>query len=143
MLLDPDFDMVAQAAPFIKREKMERFRPRRVAEDIFNLSSDLLEFFQQFPKEALDVVRMVKQQKLSVQFEHHGLENMIETHDRISNKLALAIIVASLIIGSAIIIIAEIPPLFHGFSLIGVGAFTAAAIMGIWLIIEIIRKGRL
>ncbi|GBC62837.1 ABC transporter [Desulfonema ishimotonii] len=142
-LLDPDFDMVARAAPFIRREKMERFRPKRMAEDVFNLSSDLFEFVQQFPRELLELARIIKRQQLSVQFEHHGLEGLIETHDRISNKLSIAIIVAALIIGSSIVIIARIPPLFYDISLIGIIVFVAAVIMGIWLMIEIIRKGRI
>jgi len=35
------------------------------------------------------------------------------------------------------------PPLFYGISLIGIIGFVAAAMMGIWLLIAIIKKGRL
>ena len=142
-LLNPEFDMVARAVPFIKREKIARFRPERISEEILAISADLLAFLQQFPKDALELVRMVKRQRLSVQFEHHGLEKMIETHDRISNKLSFAIITAALIIGSSIIVIAKIPPLFHGISLIGIIVFIAAAVLGLWLIFAIMRKKRL
>jgi len=48
-----------------------------------------------------------------------------------------------LIIGSALIVISETPPLFYGISLIGIILFSAAVIMGIWLLIAILRKGRL
>jgi len=139
--LDPDFDMVSKIAPFIKREKAARYHPGRVAEDIFSLSSDLLHFMYQFPKDALEVVSLLKKQQLSVKIEHHGLEKLVETHDRISNKISFAIIIASLIIGSSIIVIAKIPPLLYGISLIGIVVFIAAAVMGIWLIFAILRKG--
>jgi len=68
---------------------------------------------------------------------------MIETHDRISNKLSFAIITAALIIGSSIIVIARIPPLFYGISLIGIIVFIAAAVPGLWLIFAILRKKHL
>lgn len=142
-VLNPEFDMVARALPFIKREKAARMRPERITEEIMAISLDLIAFLQQFPKDALDVVRLVKRQRLAVQFEHHGLEKMIETHDRISNKLSFAIITAALIIGSSIIVIARIPPLLYGISLIGIIVFIAAAILGLYLIFSIMSKKRL
>ena len=51
--------------------------------------------------------------------------------------------IAALIIGSALIVISKTPPLFYGISLIGIIGFLAAAIMGIWLLVAIVKKGRL
>jgi ubiquinone biosynthesis protein len=68
---------------------------------------------------------------------------MLVTHDRISNRISFSILIAALIIGSALIVISETPPLIYGISLIGIILFFAAAIMGIWLLVAILRKGRL
>lgn len=35
---------------------------------------------------------------------------MLTTHDRISNRIAFAIVLASLVIGSSLIVLADIPP---------------------------------
>jgi ubiquinone biosynthesis protein len=35
------------------------------------------------------------------------------------------------------------PPLVYGISLIGILFFLAAAIMGLWLLVAILRKGKL
>lgn len=141
--LDPEFDMVARTAPFIRRVWLARYDPRRVAGEMASLSGEMFDFLQRFPRDALDVIRLVKRQRLKLRFEHHGLEGLIETHDRISNKLSFAIIIAALIIGSSIVIIAEIPPLIHGISLLGILVFTAAVVMGLWLLVAILRTGRL
>lgn len=143
LMLNPDFDMVKQTAPFIERVKLARFYPGRIAGDIIKLGSDMLEFVHRFPKDLLDITRLIRQQKLAVQMEHKGLENMLATHDQISNRISFSIIIAALIIGSALIVISAIPPLFYGISLIGIIGFLAAAIMGIWLLVAILRKGRL
>ncbi len=143
LTLDPDFDMIAQAEPFIKRVKFERFYPGRIADDMMQLGSQMLQFAQQFPKDVLEITRLVRHQKLSLKMEHKGLESMLATHDRVSNRISFSIIIAALIIGSALIVISEIPPLFYGISLIGIVLFSTAAIMGIWLLIAILRKGRL
>jgi len=143
LVLDPEFDMIAQTAPFIERVKLARFYPGRIAGDIIKIGSGMLQFIQQFPKDTLEITRLIRQQKLSLKWEHKGLETILATHDRISNRISFSIIIAALIIGSALIVISETPPLFYGISLIGIVLFSTAAIMGIWLLVAILRKGRL
>ena len=142
-MLDPEFDLIAHAAPFIKRIKLERFAPQRITSDVFEMLSRLLQFLQQFPKDLLDLTGMIRQQKLSLQLEHKGLETMLATQDQTSNRMSFAIIIAALIIGSALIVISEIPPLVYGISLIGIIGYLVAAVMGFWLLVAIIKKGRL
>lgn len=142
-MLDPNFDLIAHASPFIKQVKLERFAPQRISTDVFDMMSRLLQFLQQFPKDLMDLTGMLRQQRLSLQLEHKGLENMLATQDQTSNRMSFAIIIAALIIGSALIVISEIPPLFFGISLIGIIGYLVAAIMGIWLLVAIIKKGRL
>ena len=141
--LDPDFDMTAQTEPFIERVKLARFFPHRIAGDVFRIAGDLLQFTRQFPREVLEISRLIRQKKLTVKLDHQGLEDMLATHDRISNRISFSIIIASLIIGSALIVISGTPPFVYGISLIGIILFLAAAIMGIWLLVAILRKGRL
>ena len=142
-MLDPDFDMIARATPFIAKAKLERYSPERITEDVFDLSAKLFRFFRHFPKDLLDITQMIRQRKLSLQIEHRGLETMLVTHDRISNRISFSILIAALIIGSALIVISETPPLIYGISLIGILLFFAAAIMGIWLLVAILKKGKL
>ena len=142
-MLDPEFDMIARATPFITRVKLERYKPERIAGDVFELGSQLLQFLRHFPNQALDLTNLIRQEKLRLQIEHRGLENMLATHDRISNRISFSILIAALIIGSALIVISETPPLVYGISLIGILLFFAAAIMGIWLLVAILKKGKL
>jgi ubiquinone biosynthesis protein len=142
MQLDPDFDVFGQAAPFVRSVKMERYRPGRVAEEVLHTGGDLLRFVQEFPKELLDILQQLKQQKLSVNLHFEGLDAMLETHDQISNRISFAIIIAGLVIGSSIIVISEIPPLLFGISLLGIIIFVTAALLGLWLLWNILRGGR-
>ena len=142
-MLDPDFDMIDRATPFITNVKLARYKPERIVEDVFDLSTKLLRFVRQFPKEVLDITQMIRRQKLSLRIEHRGLETMLVTHDRISNRISFSILIAALIIGSALIVISETPPLIYGISLIGIILFLAAAMMGIWLLVAILKKGKL
>lgn len=142
-MLDPEFDIFGKAAPFIRSLLLERYSPQRLSADVFQLTADLMKFTRQFPQDLLDVARLARRQQLSLRIENRGLERTLSTHDQISNRLSFSIIIAALIIGSALIVISETPPFFYGISLIGIIGFSAAALMGIWLLVAILRKGRL
>lgn len=143
LLLDPDFDMLQHAEPFIKKVKLERFSPKRLENDVLSLTSQMFTFLKDFPKDLLEITRLIRQRKLSFSHELQGLDHMLSTHDQISNRISFSILIAALIIGSALIVISKTPPLFYGISLIGIIGFLAAAIMGIWLLVAILKKGRL
>jgi ubiquinone biosynthesis protein len=142
-MLDPEFDMIAKATPFIEQVMQDRFKPQRIGEDLSDLASRLYHFLHQFPKDVLDLAELLRRQKLSLQIEHKGFERLLATHDQISNRIAFAIIIAALIIGSALIVLSKIPPLVYGIPLIGLIGFLAAACMGFWLLVAILKKGKL
>jgi len=141
--LNPDFNLISQCAPFLEQVKLSRYHPERISGDMMRLGSELLNFLHRFPSDLLEIARLAKQKKLTVNIQHTGLAEMRATNDRTSNRISFAIVIAALLIGSAIIINSAIPPFFYGISLIGIIGFSAAAVMGIWLLIAILRKGRL
>jgi ubiquinone biosynthesis protein len=143
LVLDPDFDIFKASAPFIERVKMSRYQPGRLTGDAMQLGADLIEFTQQLSGDILDITRLVRKNRLTVHVELESLKTMLETHDQISNRLSFAIIIAGLMIGSSIIVVSNVPPLYHGISLLGIVVFITGAVMGLWLLAAIIRKGRL
>ncbi len=143
LVLDEDFDMISHARPYIQRIKLDKLDPERIAGDLFHLTSQFMRFLGQFPHDILEISRLIRQQKLTIKIEQTGLNKTLSTQDQISNRISFSIIIAALIIGSALIVISEIPPLVHGISFIGFIGFIAATVMGIWLLVAIIRKGKL
>ncbi len=141
--LDPEFDLIQTAIPFIRRVKLSRITPSRIADDLVGLVAQSYEFLTDFPKDLLELSRSLRQKKLSFTLVMKDMDKMLATHDQISNRISFAIIIASLIIGSALIVISNMPPLFYGISVIGLIGFLAAGFLGIWLLVAIIKKGRL
>jgi ubiquinone biosynthesis protein len=142
-MLDPDFDIISRAEPFIRRIKLARFHPKRITGDFLRTFSDMLDVMQQIPRDIREISKFIRQRKIPVVIEHRGLDEMLSTHDQISNRISFSIIIAALIIGSALIVISKTPPYFFGISLIGIIGFLAAAVMGIWLLVAILKKGKL
>jgi ubiquinone biosynthesis protein len=96
-LLDPDFDVGEQSFPFLRRIQLDRLHPRRIARDSLDSGTEFLHLLKEVPTEFREVLRLVSQGKVKMAFEHRGLEPMLSTHDRISNRLAFAIVLASLV----------------------------------------------
>jgi ubiquinone biosynthesis protein len=142
-LLDPDFDMIGYAEPFVKKAKLARYSPLKIAEGLLTTLSDSMNILQAIPRELLQVTRLIRQNKLAVNMELRGLDAFLRTHDQVTNRLSFSIIIAALIIGSALLLAFSTPPLIYGFSLVGMLGFCAAAFLGIWLLIAILKKGML
>jgi len=143
LVLDPDFDMTEKAAPYIKRLKLKRLSPKRIIGDFFDSGGDLIQLLKEVPGELRNITKQIRQGKISIGFEHRGLETFIFAMDRSSSRIAFALIAASLIIGSSLIIRSNTGPFLFGFSVLGLAGFSIAGIFGIWLLISILRSGRM
>ncbi|MFH1137116.1 MAG: AarF/ABC1/UbiB kinase family protein [Pseudomonadota bacterium] len=139
--LDPDFDVIKQAAPFVKKAQLQRLSPKRVAGDFWAFGVEFLDIIKDFPGEARTLGRMAKQGKLKIEIRHVGLEEMRVAQDRNSNRLAFAVVLAALVIGSSVVIQSGIPPTWHGIPIIGLAGYVVAGLMAFWLLISILRRG--
>jgi ubiquinone biosynthesis protein len=63
--------------------------------------------------------------------------------DRSSNRLAFALIIAALIVGSSLIIQTGRGPMAYDYPVLGLAGFVVAVLFGIRLAIGIMRSGRL
>jgi ubiquinone biosynthesis protein len=138
--LDPDFDMIAQATPFIRQIKLERLKPQRVLEDIYNLSGDLIHFAKHFPTETMEISRLIREQKLYMKMDEKTMTQIQTAQNKIGNRIAIAIILASLIIGSSVVIFAKTAPMVGGVSFWGLIGYLLSVIMGTWLAWSIIKS---
>ncbi len=141
--LDPGFDAVERATPFIRRIRMGRFKPDRLTRDMVDSGMDIFRLMRAVPDEMRKILKLARKGLLKVEFEHRGLEPMFATHERISNRIAYAIVLAALIIGSALMVLSGIPPKWQEIPVIGLVGFLIAGLMGFWLLVTIVRRGRM
>ncbi len=142
-VLDPDFDYTSSATPFIKRIRMERMHPKRVAGDMLNSGAEIIHLLKEIPGGLHDILEQAKRGQTTIRFEHRGIEPMQKTLDQVSNRISFAIVLASLVMGSGLIVLAGIPPLWYNIPIIGIIGFLGAGAMGFWLLFSILRHGRM
>jgi len=141
--LSPDFDMVGNTEPFARKIMADRFSPRTLAAGLYRSGIDLGNLLRDLPGDISEIVAQIKRGRMHVEFEHRGLEPMLKTHDQISNRVVFAIVLAALIIGSSLIVLSGIPPKWFGIPVFGIVGYLAAGAMGFWLLVTILRHGKM
>ena len=141
--IDPAFDMMSRVRPFARKLLRDRLSARRLAKDVYLSASEFALLARDLPSEIREIIEQIKLGEIKIEFEHKGLEPVLNKGDQVSNRIALAILLAALIVGSALIVLSKTPPMWRGIPLVGVIGFSGAGIMGFWLLISILRHGRM
>ncbi|MCD6394932.1 MAG: AarF/ABC1/UbiB kinase family protein, partial [Planctomycetes bacterium] len=141
--LSPEFDIIEHMKPFVRQLLSERLSVRKLRKDIYTASMDWEAVLRELPTDTRNIINKIKQGKIRIEFEHKGLEPMLKTHDRISNRVVYGIVLSSLVIGSSLIVLSGIPPKWQEIPIIGIIGFLTAGAMGFWLLISIMRHGKM
>lgn len=141
MVLDPDFDMTVKARPFIQRLIREKYQPFRLLRELAGEVGEVAHYIKGLPEDIHETLRQLKRGKITVALEHRGLDHIISEVNRASNRLAISLVTAAIIIGSCLIIAAGVGPLLFGYPVLGLIGFFLAGILGLGLLIFIIRSG--
>ncbi len=141
--LDPEFNVAIHIKPFVEKLVREKYSLRRIAKELKKFTKELYVFTSSLPKDLSLIFNKIKKGNLKVEFEHKGLENFMLQMDKVSNRITFSVIIAALIIGSSIIMQTNKGPLFLGFPVLGIFGFLIAGILGLWLVIAILRSGKL
>jgi len=141
--LDPEFKFVETMKPYAKKIIRGKFSPSSMAKEGIKFFFDLQKALKEAPKALEVLIRNAKEGKGELILRHEKLEELENHIDRASNRLAFAIVVAAIIIGSSTIAQYEIGPKIFGFSALGIIGYVIAAMFGLRLIWAIMKSGRL
>jgi ubiquinone biosynthesis protein len=122
---------------------MKQYNPKRYLKDLFILLEDINYLVKQIPSEFSSIIKRFRFDKLKLPLVHENLDTAVSEIDKTGNRLSFAIIIASLLLSSAIIVQAKVGPFIRGYPVLGLVGFFIAAVMGIGLLVGIIRSGKL
>ncbi len=140
--LDPDFDLIQVARPIITDQYRRRYHPRYWLKRFGDNLIDLKDFLELLPSDLKPFYNMLRSGRLKNDFTLEGLEELRQTLDRGSYRLSFALVLASLVIGSSVVIHADIPPKWYDLPVLGLAGFLAAAVVGFWLIYDFLKNRR-
>src|SRR5690606_3821217 len=142
--LEPDFNVFGNLRHYAKELVRKRFRPGRVASKAFDLLEDGSIFLKELPGDTKSIIKKMREGKFQMEFHHRNLDDLYKTFDIVSNRISVAILVAALIIGSSLIVLANIPPyVFENVPIIGFIGFVISGLLALWLVISVLRHRNL
>jgi ubiquinone biosynthesis protein len=141
--LNPAFDMVEHLRPFIEKALRQKYSPRSVSRDINKMLLSYLSLARNLPRDLKGFINRINRNKFKIDLEHRGLDKFTAEFDRSINRLSISLILASMIIGSSIIMHTDKGLQLLGFPVLALTGYIVAGLIGLWLVYAIIRSGRM
>ncbi|OIR03772.1 putative protein kinase UbiB [mine drainage metagenome] len=141
--LDPDYDFLEQAGPFVREIYGKRAQPGRIMRELLQFGGETVEALRALPMDIRRVAAQLRDGRAAVNFRVEGLRPLNETLERTTNRLAFAVVLAAMIVASALVIHSGIAPKWHGIPVIGLAGYVFAALMAATLLISMVRHGRM
>jgi ubiquinone biosynthesis protein len=144
--LDPDLVLVEKAQPFVMQLVKDRLSLRKWSQRAMSALRDVDQLVQILPRRLEALSGQLEQGNMTVGIDIRRLQTVLAKLDRVANRLSFSILVAALIIGSGLIILAGEGALIWRVPLIGIAlpiaqiSFMIAAVLAAWLLLSIIRS---
>jgi ubiquinone biosynthesis protein len=135
--IDPDFDIVTQVAPLLRRATAERYKPETVMRNAWRNVGGLMRVFGKLPEDLRRMMRLFRRGAVKINVEMNELARFGTLMDRAASRLTVGMVTASLIIGSSIVMTVTGGPTLFGLPALGVLGFTAAGLGGFWVLASI------
>jgi ubiquinone biosynthesis protein len=142
--LDPDFNIIEALKPYARRASLRDLEPKQLLRHVRRALQDVGDLAARLPEDVNVILSKFRQGKFQVHVHHEHLENLTKTLDKSSNRISFSLIIAALLVASSLLVPQEgtVLGLFRLQSL-GILGYFIATIIGVWLLVSIIRSGRL
>ena len=138
--LYPELNVIKEAQPHVEKIARKRWQPEALWLGLKKGLYRLLYLQKNIPGRIEHIIEILDKGELKFRFQHENLSGLRRTLETITNRLTFGIIIAALIIGSSMIITTGVKPLLFGFPALGIVGYLVSAILGLWLVFNIIRK---
>lgn len=141
--LYPEFNLFDLLIPYTKDIFFDRFNPFIQYKQILRIIEQSVDLLKGLPEDLQNILLKIKNDKLTMNLEHKGLDDFTRELDRSSNRISFSMVIAALIVGSSLVIRLDKGPFIWDYPALGVVGYILASVFGIWLLISILRSGKL
>ncbi|MCK9203605.1 MAG: AarF/UbiB family protein [Bacteroidales bacterium] len=136
VVLNPNIDFAREMQPYAIDLLAKQYDPKLIAKEIFESLKSYYKLVKEIPADLNEIIYRLKEGRFKTQIELRGLEPLVEHIDSSSNRVAIAIVLAALIIGASIL------SQWEQVRWVGTIVFTLAGILGFWLVIKLLRRNK-
>src|SRR3989344_5239550 len=136
--LDPDFNLVLSAKPFVEKLVKQRNSPRQVFTRLIKSTRQFKQFISDVPKQTNELLLRVRQVEKMGEKIDTDLKTLSSEMDKSSNRVALGILITAFLISSSLILNFEQPD-FMGFPVFSLAGYLIAFFLFFVLTVSIAR----
>jgi ubiquinone biosynthesis protein len=140
--LDPGFHMASEALPILRRMVRARYTPKALGQRGWQALNSTLGALGRLPGDLVQLVRRARHGHVHVGIEIADLRRTGDQIDRAASRVAIALVIAALIVGSSIVMTVGGGPELLGLPAFGLLGFLGATAGAIWLLRAIRRSAR-
>jgi ubiquinone biosynthesis protein len=145
--LNPSLNFVLLGQPYAEELITQKYRPGHLFELLKKIAASSIDFLEVFPGDFQLLWNRLRRGQINIPLQHkidpEGFEPLRVTLDSIANRLANAILTASVLICSSILILSGLPPKVWNIPLIGLIGLIWGAIMCFRLVLSTWKHGGL
>jgi ubiquinone biosynthesis protein len=138
--LDPSLDLLNLARPYLVKSISRKLDPIKMIKKVLSGIYDFGAYMEDFPQDFKNAIKKINSGKIKVDLTHHGVDPMVHTINRVTRQLVMSLLICSLIIGSTLLMINNVKPLWRQTSVYGLIGVIAA----VYLVLRMrrdVRKG--
>lgn len=140
MELHPDFDILKFSEPYVAQFLVKNFGNHRWERQAADSLEDFTELLRDTPLQLHRILQKLQRGSLKFELQHLSLETVIKVFDSGVNRIAFSLIIASLIVGSSIIL--QVAEIWEWKFFLGIMGYLTATFFGFGLVLSILRSGR-
>jgi ubiquinone biosynthesis protein len=139
--LNPEFNTLVFATPYIQEIMLERYRPEAIAKRGWRNLIGIADLLASLPNDLRKLLRASRKGAVQVDITVRHLDRYVNTMDIAISRLTMGMVTAALIIGSSIIMTIKGGPELFGLPAFGFLGYSFATVGGVWLLFSIWKSG--
>lgn len=133
--IDPSFPLAEFVRPFVEKLVEKRYSFSALRSRAQKSALSYLELAEDLPVELRSLLSQVRKNRFAINIEHRGLTKLTHTIEHASRNISFALIIASMLVGSSILILAARNAGMGALMAIGIAGFLAAGVLVVLMVL--------
>ena len=137
--MNPNFELMKQIQPFAEKLLLEQMNPMTAFKRLKTYKHEIGELMDDAPRDVRQLLKQLLHGKIHLEHTVQGMTNLSKVFDGVFNRLAAAIVLAAMLVGSSIVVHANPKPHWYGTSIMGLLGYVVSAVGGVLLLWDMMK----
>ena len=137
--MNPNFELMKQIQPFAEKLLLEQMNPMTALKRLKTYKHEIGELMDDAPRDVRQLLKQLLHGKVHLEHTVQGMTNLSKVFDGVFNRLAAAIVLAAMLVGSSIVVHANPKPHWYGTSIMGLLGYVVSAVGGVLLLWDMMK----